>query len=67
MNNTEIVKDAIETSVRENRIVRIAVSDFGDVLPYVENHQSTSCGIDCWGRDDDGDEFRILVFVEVAY
>ena len=62
---TNIVTDAIKMSQQEDRIVRITVADFADVLPYVEDCTDTPDGVDCWGCDDDG-EFRLLVTVEVA-
>ena len=56
------VQDAIATSQQEDRIVRIAVADFGDILPYIEDAVDTADGVDCWGFDDSGD-FRLLVTV----
>jgi hypothetical protein len=60
------VKDAISISCWEDRIVRIRVDDISAVLPYVEEAVETPDGIDCWGEDEDGDDFRLLVTVAVA-
>jgi hypothetical protein len=56
------VQEAISISCLEDRIVRITVADFGDVLPYIEDAVDTADGVDCWGITKDGD-FRLLVTV----
>ena len=56
------VQDAIATSQIEDRIVRITVDDFSDVISYIEDCTDTPDGVDCWGCDDSGD-FRLLVTV----
>ena len=56
------VQDAIASSQIEDRVVRITVTNFADVLPYIEDAVDTPDGVDCWGFDDSGD-FRLLVTV----
>jgi hypothetical protein len=58
-----MIQDAIKTSQQEDRIVRIAVNELSDVLPYVEDYADTPDGVDCWGSTEDGGYFRILVTV----
>ena len=68
--NNEMIADAIDQSLRQNEIVFLDASDFDDdfdvlraLKDLASDSEDTGEVVEFWGRDSDGDDWRVHVRV----